>query len=140
MHLNALEAHGKYIHCGNKCGENISSCSCQNLTVKNIVILSRIPQIRTKIQRYEFLLILPSRTLKKRAFGNMWLDSPSCGLRRDANSFFFPNWIYAFKFEYNFNFDNILVKNLNVFFQPIWQPYLAMFQVLQFELKFTLKA
>ncbi len=51
----------------------------------------RIPQIRQKIQRYEFLLILPSPTLKKRAFGNILLDAPSCGLRREAKSFFFPN-------------------------------------------------
>ncbi len=28
-----------------------------------------------------------------------------------------------FQFEYNSNFDTILVKHLNVVFQPIWQPY-----------------
>lgn len=38
----ALEANGKYIHCGKKCGENTSSCSCQNLTVKNIVLVSNV--------------------------------------------------------------------------------------------------
>ncbi len=27
-----------------------------------------------------------------------------------------------FKFEYNYNFDNILVKKSKVVFQPIWQP------------------
>ncbi len=26
-------------------------------------------------------------------------------------------------YEYNLNFDNILVKNSNLVFQPIWQPY-----------------
>ncbi len=31
----------------------------------------RIPQIRQKIQRYEFLLILPSPTLTKRVFGHI---------------------------------------------------------------------
>ncbi len=31
----------------------------------------RIPQIIQKILRYEFLLILPSPALKKRAFGNI---------------------------------------------------------------------
>ncbi len=78
-----------------------------------------IPQIRTKIQRYTFLLILPSPTLKKRAFGNILLDAPSCGLRREAKGFFFLTEFMPFKFEYNSNFDNILVKNLNVVFQPI---------------------
>ncbi len=29
-----------------------------------------------------------------------------------------------FKFECNSNFDNILLKNVNVVFQPVWQPYL----------------
>ncbi len=82
----------------------------------------RILQISQKIQRYEFLLILPSTTLKKRAFGNIWLDSPSCGLRRKAKSFFFLTEFMPFKFKYNFNFDNILVKYLNLVFQPIWQP------------------
>ncbi len=67
-----------------------------------------------------FLLILPSPTLKKRSFGNMLLDSPSCGLRREAKSFFFflPEFL-PFTFEYNSNFDNNVVKNLNVVFQPI---------------------
>ncbi len=37
----------------------------------------RIPQVSQKIQRYEFLLILPSPTLKKRAFGNILLDVAS---------------------------------------------------------------
>ncbi len=50
----------------------------------------RIPQISQKILRYEFLLILPSPNLKKRAFGNISLDAPSCGLRREAKSFFSP--------------------------------------------------
>ncbi len=42
-----------------------------------------------KKMKYEFLLILPSPTLKKRAFGNILLDAPSCDLRREAKSFFF---------------------------------------------------
>ncbi len=49
----------------------------------------RTPQISQKIQRCEFLLILPSPTLKKRALGNIFLDAPSCGLRREAKSLFF---------------------------------------------------
>ncbi len=76
-----------------------------------------IPQIRTKIQRYTFLLILPSLTLKKCSFGNILLNSPSCGLRREDKSFFFLIEFMPFKFEYNSNFDNILVKkNVNVVF------------------------
>ncbi len=55
-----------------------------------------LPQIRTKIQIYTFLLIFPSTTLKKCAFGHILLDSLSCGLRREAKSLFFPNSIYAF--------------------------------------------
>ncbi len=47
-----------------------------------------IPQIRTKIQRYEFLLIFPSPTLKKRAFGNILLDVAS---GEKLKAFFFPN-------------------------------------------------
>ncbi len=78
----------------------------------------RIPQIRTKIQRYKFLLILPSPTLKKRAFGNILLEVLSCGLR-EGKSFFFLTEFMPFKFEYNSNFDNILVKKFNVVFQPI---------------------
>ncbi len=42
-----------------------------------------------KKYRYECLLILPSPTLKKRAFGNMLLDVPSFGLRREAKIYFF---------------------------------------------------
>ncbi len=79
----------------------------------------QMPQIRTKIQRYTFLLILPSPTLKKCAFGNILLDSPSCGLRRKAKSYFFLTEFMPFKFEYNPNFDHILVQNLNVVFQTI---------------------
>ncbi len=40
-----------------------------------------------KMVRYDFLLLLPSHTLKKRAFGNILLDAPSCGLR-EAKIFF----------------------------------------------------
>ncbi len=36
------------------------------------------------------LLILPSPTLKKCAFGNILLDAPYCGLKREAKIFFFP--------------------------------------------------
>ncbi len=56
----------------------------------------RILQISQKIQRYEFLLILPSPTLKKHAFGNILLKAPSSDLRREAKIFFTPNWIYDF--------------------------------------------
>ncbi len=49
----------------------------------------RIQQISQKIQRCQFLLISPSPTLKKRAFGNILLEAPSCG-PREAKSFFFP--------------------------------------------------
>ncbi len=60
-----------------------------------------ILQISQKIQRYAFLLIVPSTTLKKRAFGNILLDSPSCGLRREAKSFFFfLTEFMPFKFDY----------------------------------------
>ncbi len=71
-----------------------------------------------KIQRYEFLLILPSPTLKKRAFGNILLEAPSCGLREDK-IFFFLTEFMPFKLEYNLHFDNIFVKNLHLVFQPI---------------------
>ncbi len=79
----------------------------------------RIPQISQKIQRYEFLLIFPKPTLKKRAFGHILLEVPSCGLRRESNRFFFLTKFMLFKLEYNSNSDNILVKNSNVVFQPI---------------------
>ncbi len=69
----------------------------------------RILQISQKIQRYEFLLILPSPTLKKRAFGNIKLNALSCGLRREAKSFFFLTEFMPFKFEYNLNLYNMLV-------------------------------
>ncbi len=60
----------------------------------------RIPQISQKIQRYEFLLISPSPSLKKQAFGNILLDVPSRGLRREAKSFFFfLTEFMPFKFE-----------------------------------------
>ncbi len=37
---------------------------------------------------------------------------------------FFPlTEIMPFKFEYNSNFDNILLQNSNLVFQPFWQPY-----------------
>ncbi len=39
--------------------------------IRNTEICYCIQQISQKIQRYEFLLILPSPTLKKRAFGNI---------------------------------------------------------------------
>ncbi len=61
-------------------------------------------------KRYEFLLILPYPTLKKRAFGNVLLDALSCGLRREAESFFPQTEFMPFKFKYNSHFDNILVK------------------------------
>ncbi len=77
----------------------------------------RILQIRTKIQRYEFLLILPSPTLKKRAFGNILLDAPQeCGLRREAKAFFLLTELIPFKIENNANFDNILVKKIECSF------------------------
>ncbi len=76
----------------------------------------RIPQIIQKIQRYEFLLILPSPTLKKRAFGNILLEAPSCGRRREAKIFFILTEFKPFKFEYNSNFDNILVKKIECSF------------------------
>ncbi len=78
----------------------------------------RILQISQKIQRYEFLLILPSPTLKKRAFGNILHEAPSCGLREDK-IFFFLTEFMPFKLEYNLHFDNILVKNVHLVFQPI---------------------
>ncbi len=43
-----------------------------------------------KNKEIRIFLILPSPTLKKRAFGNILLDSPSCGLRRETKIFFFP--------------------------------------------------
>ncbi len=54
-------------------------------------------QKSAKKYRYTFLLKLPSPTLKKRAFGNILLDAPSCGLRREAKSLFFSlTEFYAF--------------------------------------------
>ncbi len=38
-----------------------------------------------------------------------------------------------FKLEYNSNFYNILVKHLNVAFQPIWQPYIAMYNKVELQ-------
>ncbi len=58
----------------------------------------------------DILLILPSPTLKKRAFGNILLDAPSCCLRREAKSFFPLTEYMPFKCEYNSNFDHILIK------------------------------
>ncbi len=104
--------------------QNTEICTVYRKSAKKYRDMYRIPQVSQKILRYEFLLILPSPTLKKRAFGNILLDSPSCGLRtEDKSFFFFLTKFIPFKFEYNSNFDNILVKNLNVVFQPIWQPY-----------------
>ncbi len=82
----------------------------------------RIHQISQKIQIWIFAHIAHSPTLKKRAFGNILLKAPSCGLRREAKSFFFLIELMPFKLKYNSNFDNILVKNSNLVFQPIWQP------------------
>ncbi len=36
-----------------------------------------------------------------------------------TKAFLFLTEFMPFKFEYNSNFDNVLVKNLNVVFQPI---------------------
>ncbi len=41
---------------------------------------------------------------------------------RSQNIYFFLTEFMPFKFKYNSNFYNILVNNLNVVFQPIWQP------------------
>ncbi len=62
----------------------------------------RIPQISQKIQRYEFLLILPSptRNVDLVIFSSM---------RPLVSFFFFQTEFMSFKFEYNLNFDNILV-------------------------------
>ncbi len=72
----------------------------------------RIPQINQKIQRYTFLLILPSPILKKCAFGNILLVA----LGEKPKAFF---EFMHFKIEYNLNFGNIFVKNSNLVFQPI---------------------
>ncbi len=48
---------------------------------------------------------ITSPTLKKRAFGNILLNAPSCGLRREAKSVFFLTEFMPFEFEYNSNFD-----------------------------------
>ncbi len=45
--------------------------------------------------------------------------------REDKNYFFLLTEFMPFKFEYNSNFDNILVKNSNLVFQPIWQSYMS---------------
>ncbi len=50
-------------------------------------------------------------------------DASSCGLRREAKSFFFLTEFKPFKFEYNSNFDHILEEKKYIVFQPIWQPY-----------------
>ncbi len=77
----------------------------------------RILQISQKIQRYEFLLILPSLTSKKRAFGNILLEAPQ--ERSQKLLFFLLTEFMPFKFKCNSNIDNILVKNSNLVFQPI---------------------
>ncbi len=56
------------------------------------------------------------------AFGYILLEASSCGLRSEAKIFFFLTEFMPFKLEYNSNFYNILVKILNLVFQPIWQP------------------
>ncbi len=39
---------------------------------------------------------------------NILLNAPTCDLRREAKSFFFPlTEITSFKFEYNSNIDNV---------------------------------
>ncbi len=59
-----------------------------------------------KIPRYEFLLILPSPTLKKRAFGNI------CSVASEKpKALFFLTELMPFKLKYNSKFDNILVQN-----------------------------
>ncbi len=78
------------------------------IQIQNTEICTVYRKPAKTILRYEFLLILPSPTLKKPAFGNIALDAPSCGLRREAK-----------KKKSNSNFDNILVKNSNLVFQPI---------------------
>ncbi len=46
--------------------------------------------------------------LDELCISNILLDAPSCGLRTEAKSFFFPlTEIMPFKFEYNLNIDNI---------------------------------
>ncbi len=55
-------------------------------------------------------------------FGNILLDSPSCGIR-EAKRFFFPTEYMPFKFESNLNCDNIYFFLSIWVFQPIWRPY-----------------
>ncbi len=46
--------------------------------------------------------------LDELCISNILLDAPSCGLRREAKSFFFFfTEIMPFKFEYNLNIDDI---------------------------------
>ncbi len=45
--------------------------------------------------------------LKNRGLVIFLLDAPSCGLKREAKSFFPLTEIMPFKFKYNLNFDNI---------------------------------
>ncbi len=78
-----------------------------------------IPQISQKDRDLHFCSYCPVLLLKKRAFGHILLDAPCCGLRREAKIFFFLTEFLPFKFEYNSHFDNILVKKLNLVFQPM---------------------
>ncbi len=67
----------------------------------------RIPQMADNvnlIQRYEFLLLLPSPTLKKRA-----TMRPLVVSGEKPKAFFFLTEFMPFKFEYYSNFVNILV-------------------------------
>ncbi len=49
---------------------------------------------------------------------------------KKPKAFCFLNEFMPFKFGYNSNSDNIFVKNLNLVFQPIWQPYCSTFKYL----------
>ncbi len=77
--------------------------TCTALTGKTQTIIQ-------KIQRYTFLLILPSPTLKKCAFGNILLDAPLVASVK-PNAFLFLTEFMPFKLEYYSNFDNILVNS-----------------------------
>ncbi len=94
------------------------------IQIQNTEICTVYRKSAKKYRDIHFLLIFCAALLWRNVHVNIQLDSPSCGLRREAKSFFFFTEFMPFKVEYNSHFDNNLVFNSNVVFQLIWQPYL----------------
>ncbi len=75
-----------------------------------------VQQISQKIQRYKILLILPSPTLKKHTFGIFSSMCPLVTSGEKPKAFFSLPEFMPFKFKYNSDVDNILVKKIEFSF------------------------